>query len=201
MTEIGPLAIECPENPGGLHVLETEYMRRGDRPGDRRSRCRRATSGELVLTNLGRLGSPLSATAPATWSASIPGPARAAEPVSGWTAASSAGCDDMIIVRGNNVYPSALEGDPAPLRRRWPSTASRWIDTAAPAGAARSRSSRAPDAADRPGASASTRPSATSCCSGPRCGPSPPGSLPRFEMKARRFVRKTATDGTENARR
>ncbi len=26
MTEVGPLAVECPENPGGLHVLETECI-------------------------------------------------------------------------------------------------------------------------------------------------------------------------------
>src|SRR5262249_60632302 len=25
MTETGPLGIECPEQPGGLHLLETEY--------------------------------------------------------------------------------------------------------------------------------------------------------------------------------
>ena len=26
MTEVGPLAIECPENPGGIHVLENECI-------------------------------------------------------------------------------------------------------------------------------------------------------------------------------
>ena len=26
MTELGPLAVECPENPGGIHVLESECI-------------------------------------------------------------------------------------------------------------------------------------------------------------------------------
>src|SRR5260370_8403352 len=26
LTEVGPMAIECPENPAGLHVLEEDYL-------------------------------------------------------------------------------------------------------------------------------------------------------------------------------
>ena len=28
MTEVGPLAVECPENPGGIHVLEGNVSRK-----------------------------------------------------------------------------------------------------------------------------------------------------------------------------
>src|SRR5207247_311389 len=51
MTEIGPMAIECPENPGGLHILEGDFLVEVvEGVGE---------VGELVVTNLGRLGSPL----------------------------------------------------------------------------------------------------------------------------------------------
>src|SRR5437773_888657 len=58
MTEIGPLGIECQENPGGLHLLETECLAEiidsvTGLP------VPAGQLGELVLTNLGRWGSPL----------------------------------------------------------------------------------------------------------------------------------------------
>ena len=44
LTEVGPTAIECLENPGGMHVHGPRLHRRGHRPGDRPSRSRRARS-------------------------------------------------------------------------------------------------------------------------------------------------------------
>jgi len=58
LTEVGAAGIECPENPAGLHLLETEYIAEvidpaGDAP------VAAGQPGELVLTNLGRWGSPV----------------------------------------------------------------------------------------------------------------------------------------------
>ena len=58
MTEIGPMAVECVANPGGLHVLETEFIVEVVDPATGEA-VPPGTEGELVVTNLGRLGSPL----------------------------------------------------------------------------------------------------------------------------------------------
>lgn len=108
MTEIGSLGIESEDRPGGMFVLETECIAEilntetlePVAPGD---------IGELVITNLGRLGSPLIRY-------------RTRDLVRATTTADSAGrqllwldggilgrSDDMIIVRGNNVFPSSIE--------------------------------------------------------------------------------------------
>src|SRR5207244_8306504 len=58
MTEIGALGIECPENPAGLHLLETECLAEVIDPTTGEA-VPTGQTGELVLTNLGRWGSPL----------------------------------------------------------------------------------------------------------------------------------------------
>src|SRR5262249_25041072 len=58
MTEVGPVSYSCPQRDRALHVIEESYFAevidpasgKAVAPGDR---------GELVLTNLGRTGSPL----------------------------------------------------------------------------------------------------------------------------------------------
>jgi len=58
MTEVGPAAIECAEQPGGLHLLEGDYIGEVIDPATA-APVPAGQMGELVLTNLGRLGSPL----------------------------------------------------------------------------------------------------------------------------------------------
>jgi len=109
MTEIGSLAVECVEQPGSMHVLEDSCIaeivdldtQQPVEPGE---------SGELVITNLGRSGSPLIRY-------------RTGDLVRAATTACACGrcllrldggvrsrIDDMITVRGNNVFPSSIEG-------------------------------------------------------------------------------------------
>src|SRR6516225_8313771 len=112
MTEIGPVAIECPDGPSGLHILEDEYFAEVIEVGPAAPAVRLAGPGqvgELVLTNLGRLGSPLIRyrTGDLVRVDSTPCPCgrkwtRLAGGILGRT-------DDMIAIRGNNFYPSALE--------------------------------------------------------------------------------------------
>lgn len=108
MTEIGPLAIECPENPSGLHIVEDDYFAEVIDPKTGQP-VPAGELGELVLTNLGRLGSPLLRyrTGDLVRVDREPCPCgrswmRLAGGILGRT-------DDMITIRGNNVYPSALE--------------------------------------------------------------------------------------------
>jgi phenylacetate-CoA ligase len=108
MTEIGPLASEAEDDPGNLTVLESECIAeiidsatgRPVEPG---------TMGELVITNLGRTGSPVIRyrTGDLVVADTAPHP-------SGRTWLRLKGgilgrADDMLIVRGNNVFPSSIE--------------------------------------------------------------------------------------------
>lgn len=109
MTEIGAYGFECVEAPGGLHVIESEFVAEVIDP----TTCEVLPDGrvgELVLTNLGRRGSPLiryrtgdqvvltrDRCRCGRWFARIEGGIRGR-------------LDDMLIIRGNNVFPSAIEG-------------------------------------------------------------------------------------------
>lgn len=109
MTEIGPVSYGCPRRPGVLHVIESSYIAEVIDPRSGQS-VPRGVTGELVLTNLGRLGSPLVRYRTRDM-------VRAAEtnrcecgssdlPLEGGILGRT---DDMLVVRGVNVYPSAVD--------------------------------------------------------------------------------------------
>lgn len=105
MTEVGAWGYECLEQ-AGLHVNEAEFIAEVLDPATGAP----APEGELVLTNLGRLGSPIvryrtgdrvRVTAEAC------GCGRTFRRLPGGILGRT---DDMLIVRGINVFPSAIEG-------------------------------------------------------------------------------------------
>jgi phenylacetate-CoA ligase len=115
MTELGPLAIESLDEPGGLYVLESECIAEIIDPASGQP-VPAGQEGELVITNLGRVGSPLiryrtgdrvrAGTPPRRTDVSA-AQFRShllflADGIIGRT-------DEMITIRGNNLYPSALE--------------------------------------------------------------------------------------------
>jgi phenylacetate-CoA ligase len=109
MTEIGPVSYECPERRGVLHIMEASYF---PEVIDRESLepVGPGGSGELVLTNLGRLGSPLLRYR----TGDIVQRARDARCPCGSEEMSVEGgilgrIDDMVVLRGVNLYPSAVE--------------------------------------------------------------------------------------------
>jgi phenylacetate-CoA ligase len=184
MTEIGPAAVESLDHPGGLFVLDREYIAEVI-DQDSLGPAAPGAVGELVLTNLGRTGSPLIRYR----TGDLVRPQRLPDGRT-WLAGGILGrVDDMIHVRGNNVYPAAIEA----ILRRFPEVAEYRL------------------VVDQTGPLANLRVEI-------ECGPSPAesivvdrigkalrdellfraeviavaaGSLPRFEMKARRVVRKT----------
>jgi phenylacetate-CoA ligase len=108
LTEVGPVSFECWEAPGFLHLNEGEYICEVLDAATGRE-LPDGEAGELVITNLGRTASPVIRYR--TGDIVV----RRSEPcVCGRTSARLEGgirarADDMINVRGVNVYPAAIE--------------------------------------------------------------------------------------------
>jgi phenylacetate-CoA ligase len=109
MTEIGPVSYGCPVRPGVLHVIESAFFAEVIDPRTSEAVPPGAT-GELVLTNLGRLGSPLlryrtgDLVKPA-----VDSPCECGSYELALEGGILGRTDDMVTVRGVNVYPSAVE--------------------------------------------------------------------------------------------
>jgi phenylacetate-CoA ligase len=129
LTEVGPMSIECPDAPGGLHILEDDYLCEvidpatggGVGPGN---------IGELVVTNLWRVGSPALRYRTGDLVRVDSKACRCGRTYIRLDSGVLGRTDDMIAIRGNNFYPSALEG----VIRRFPEVAEYRvaIDTSAP---------------------------------------------------------------------
>lgn len=115
MTETGPVTHECPKQPGVLHVLEAAYFAEVLDPVSAKPIAQGQT-GELVLTTLGRTGSPLLRYRTGDLVKPIHQPStidhqhclcgRHTLVLEGGILGRT---DDMVIVRGVNVFPSAIE--------------------------------------------------------------------------------------------
>ena len=109
MTEVGPVTYQCPAQAGVLHVLEEAYLPEIIDPETTKPVTAGGT-GELVLTTLGRHGSPLiryrtgDLVTPA-----VKSPCRCGSHDLALQGGILGRADDMIVVRGVNVYPSAVE--------------------------------------------------------------------------------------------
>ncbi len=113
MTEIGPMAIETEHSPNCLTVLETECIAEIIDPATG-SPAPPGTEGELVITTLGRLGSPIFRYRTGDRVRSIPG--NGLLQLDGGILGR---VDEMLTIRGNNLYPAALEE----IVRRFPDVA------------------------------------------------------------------------------
>jgi len=110
MTEVGPVTYECPKRPGVLHVLESVFYAevidvetgRAVEPG---------STGELVLTTLGRVGSPLLRYRTGDLVKLPIGekPCACGRYVMALEGGILGRTDDMVVVRGVNIYPSAVD--------------------------------------------------------------------------------------------
>ncbi len=192
MTEVGAYSFACPVQ-SGLHVNEVEFIAEVLDPETGRP-IAPGELGELTLTNLGRWGAPVLRyrTGDRVRLAAAPCPC-------GRTFASLEGgilgrVDDMLIVRGVNVFPSALEG----IVRQFDAVDEFQIEVYRRGAMDEVRllleidgGHRAPDAV-------------TGTCDAVveavrrnigiriEAAPVPARSLPRYELKARRLVRRDA---------
>ena len=109
MTEVGPISYECPQQPCVLHIIETSFFPEVVNPKSGES-IPEGQVGELVITNLGRTGSPVIRYRTGDlvrWSRSTPCMCGSNEIAlhSGIIGRS----DNMVVIRGVNIYPSAVE--------------------------------------------------------------------------------------------
>ncbi len=185
MTEIGPVAVEAVDTPGEMILLESEYLVEVLAPNGTEP-VPHGEFGELVLTNLCRTGCPLVRyrTGDLVRVSTAPDPAgRTWRRLAGGILGRA---DDMIHVRGNNLYPAAIEA----IVRRFPAVAEYRIhvDHTGPLADLRLEVEPA-DGHDGPTlADAVARAVRDELLFRVDVTAAAAGALPRFELKARRLV-------------
>jgi phenylacetate-CoA ligase len=187
MTEIGSLGIECVEDKGNTHLIASECI-----PelidSDSAEPVPEGESGELVITVLGRWGSPLIRYRTGdrvrliyercTCGRSFP---RMAGGILGRL-------DDMMFIRGNNIYPSAIEA----VVRRFPEVAEFRMQqvTEGSMNSLKLDIEPAPEIEDASALAADLTDAVKRQFNFlPQIEIVAHGSLPRFELKARRLVK------------
>lgn len=115
MTEAGPLGVECVEDRGNTHLLGSECIPEVVHPETGETLAPGET-GELVLTTLGRWGSPLIRYRTGDLVQLNFEPCACGRSFPRMLGGILGRADDMLIIRGNNIYPSAIEA----LVRRFP---------------------------------------------------------------------------------
>ena len=184
LTEVGPISFECLAAPGFLHINEREYVAEVVDP-DTGEPVADGKRGELVVTNLGRAASPVVRYRTRDLVVRTREPCACGRTFARLVGGIVARADDMVNVRGVNVYPAAVE---AVLREI--DAVVEYRCTVGRAGALRTiavevelahgaaHAATAALAADRLAETLGLTVPVT---------PVPAGTLPRFEMKARRF--------------
>jgi phenylacetate-CoA ligase len=186
MTEVGPVTFECPKQSGVLHVIESAYFAEVIDPATSAA----AASGELVLTTLTRTGSPLLRYRTGDLVACGPVKTKCACGRHELTLIGGilGRVDDMTIVRGVNVYPTAVEE----ILRRFADVAEYRVHVSRAAALTELRIEVEPtDLCRDARALAAEVQQALQAAFNLRLPVElvPPGSLPRFELKARRWLR------------
>ncbi len=180
MTEMGAYGYECAAQ-AGLHVNESEFIAEVIDPAGGAA----ATEGELVLTNLGRVGSPVVRYRTGDRVRVAAAPCACGRSFVRLEGGILGRLDDMLIVRGVNVFPSAIEG----VVRRFAAVEEFQIEVFR---AGELDEVRVLIEAAGSGTSPREVQEALRASLGIRLDVSlvPPRTLPRYELKARRVVRR-----------
>ena len=192
MTETGPVTHECPDQPGVLHVLEPAYFAEVIDPASGKP-VELGQKGELVLTTLGRIGSPLlryrtgDLVKRGTRNTERGSPCTCSRHTLTLEGGILGRVDDMIVVRGVNIFPGAVEdivrvcGDVAEYRVM--------VNHAHALTELSVQIEPVPGCADSLAlASRLERAFQDAFTLRVPVKPVPPGTLPRFEMKAKRWL-------------
>jgi phenylacetate-CoA ligase len=186
MTEVGPLAVECAENPEGLHVLETKCIAEILDPLSHRP-VEPGSEGELVVTNLGRTGSPLFRYRTGDLVLADTQPCPCGRSLLRLKGGVLGRIDDMFTIRGNNVFPSSIEA----ILRQFPEIAEYRIQVETLRSMQHVKITIEPhgDVEVEPLIARISRAIKDRLHFQAEIATVAPGDLPRFELKARRFFR------------
>ncbi len=108
MTEAGAWGFECVESPGGVHVIETEFIAEVV-DADTQTAVADGQPGELVLTTLGRSTSPVIRYRTGDLVVLTRDQCDCGRCFARLEGGIQGRIDDMLFIRGNNVFPSAIE--------------------------------------------------------------------------------------------
>jgi phenylacetate-CoA ligase len=107
-SEVGPHSFECELQPGGMHILESEFIaevidpKTGQQVGS-------GEVGELVITNLGRLGYPVIRYLTGDLVRLNNSPCECGRTFTRFEGGLLGRSDDMVTICGVNIYPTAIE--------------------------------------------------------------------------------------------
>ncbi|HET8575613.1 MAG TPA: phenylacetate--CoA ligase family protein [Methylomirabilota bacterium] len=183
MTEMGAYGFECAAQ-SGLHVNESEFIAEVIDP----TTGRPAREGELVLSNLGRAGSPVLRYRTGDRVRLAEQPCGCGRTFARLEGGILGRVDDMLIVRGVNVFPSALEG----IVRRFPTVDEFVIEVYRRAEMDEVRLLLEVNGAAADVAAAVKDAVRVDLGIRVEVVPVPPRSLPRYELKAKRLVRRAS---------
>ena len=108
MTEVGPAGTPCLARQDGQHLNEAEYIPEVIHPETGQA-LPAGQRGELVMTNLGRWGAPAIRYRTGDLVEPEVGPCPCGSPYLFLRGGVVGRADDMVTVRGVNVFPSAIE--------------------------------------------------------------------------------------------
>jgi phenylacetate-CoA ligase len=186
LTEVGPISFECWQSPGSLHLNEAEYICEVLEPGSSRP-VDDGERGELVVTNLGRAASPLIRYRTGDIVVRRSDPCICGRSFARLEGGILSRADDMVNVRGVNVYPAAIESVVRAFRE-----VAEYRATVSTSGALRELSLEIELMAGSDGASSVMKRLGDALRDA--LGLTVPlrvvetGTLPRFELKAKRFI-------------
>ncbi len=183
-SEVGAHSFECAEQPEGTHVIESEFIAEVLDPKTGKT-VPAGETGELVITNLGRIGYPVIRYRTGDLVRLNPSVCACGRTFARFDGGVLGRADDMVIIRGVNVFPSAVENlvrrceavdefQVTVFTQREMRELSIDVEVAKTADAEGARAAVAQMLLDALGLRPAVR-------------VVPRGSLPRFELKAKRF--------------
>jgi phenylacetate-CoA ligase len=186
-TEVGAFGFECQSQPGAIHVNENEFIVEVIDPVTGQP-TEPGTKGELVITNLGRIGSPVVRYRTGDLVQLLSQACPCGLPFILLEGGVLGRADDMMVIRGVNVFPSAIEN----VMREFSEIEEFRVEIFEKSALKEIKIVIEPSAHYRPIVALDER---VSQRVRERIGLRPviefvaPGTLPRFELKARRFFK------------
>ena len=107
-SEVGAHSFECEIQPNGTHVNESEFIVEVLNP-DTLEQVSEGEQGELIITNLGRIGFPVIRYRTGDLVRLNNEPCKCGRTFPRFEGGVLGRVDDMVVVRGINVFPSAIE--------------------------------------------------------------------------------------------